>query len=393
MNITSEIINDDSQKFFENFKKIKNPKITFARWGNYSIAFESFLKNLGLDVIPPQKTNSITIEEGSKISPQMFCFPMKTTMGNYISAIEKGANVILTIQSIGGSCRQRYYSIVQEKILKEHGYNIVFLNVCLNIKDLYSRLKIVVCKDKKNYFLFAKKIIKSIFYFKKQLSLIEDAERMAQYLRPREIIKGQTDKILNLSLLEIEKLKTVKSLFGARKKIKKEFGRIKIEKGKDCPRVAMIGEIYTVSDSDINFDIESKLGKEEIEVHSEMNVSYHLKKAIFPWKDYFIQKKINSYLKSTVGGHGRDAIYEMLNYTEKNFDGIVHIIPFGCMPEVTVRPMLESIHKKTGIPFMSISLDEQVAEAGVNTRIEAFVDVVCNYYKNKNKILKNNKIK
>ena len=54
------------------------------------------------------------------------------------------------------------------------------------------------------------------------------------------------------------------------------------------------------------------------------------------------------------------------------------------MPETTIRPILEKIHLESGVPFLSLSLDEQVAEAGINTRIEAFVDVVNNYHQTKN---------
>lgn len=53
------------------------------------------------------------------------------------------------------------------------------------------------------------------------------------------------------------------------------------------------------------------------------------------------------------------------------------------MPEVTVRPILQKIHLESSIPFLSLSLDEQVAEVGINTRLEAFVDVVRNYYQSK----------
>ncbi len=114
-----------------------------------------------------------------------------------------------------------------------------------------------------------------------------------------------------------------------------------------------------------------------------MELTYHLKKKIFPWKDWIIQRKINPYLKSTVGGHGRDAVYETLEYVREGFDGIIHLLPAFCMPEITVRPILERIHQESGIPFLSLSLDEQAAEAGIDTRLEAFIDVVRNYHKNK----------
>ncbi|GAI38495.1 unnamed protein product, partial [marine sediment metagenome] len=208
-------------------------------------------------------------------------------------------------------------------------------------------------------------------------------EKIAQFYRPREIEKGTTDKILAESFSEIERVDKEKDFSTIKKEILKRFSKIKIEKNKKLPKVALIGEIYTVCDPTINFDVESKLGREGIEIHREMDITYHIKKLIFPWKDWIIQRKINPYLRSTVGGHGRDAIYEMLNYVKKDFDGIIHLLPFGCMPEVTVRPLLEKIHLESGIPFLSLSLDEQVAEAGINTRLEAFVDVVRNYYQSK----------
>ncbi|MCZ2846062.1 MAG: hypothetical protein O2U61_06175, partial [Candidatus Bathyarchaeota archaeon] len=170
-----------------------------------------------------------------------------------------------------------------------------------------------------------------------------------------------------------------------KEKILKKIPKVKIYEDKQFPRVGLIGEIYTVCDETINFGIEERLAGEEIEVYREMNLSYHLKKGIFPWKDWRIQRKIMPYLKSTVGGHGRDAIYEMLHYTKERFNGVIQLLPFGCMPETTVRPILEKLHYKSAIPFLSLSLDEQVAETGFQTRIEAFAEVVRTHWQKNNK--------
>jgi predicted nucleotide-binding protein (sugar kinase/HSP70/actin superfamily) len=96
------------------------PIITFARWGNYTIVFKALFDQLGLEVIPPEPTNSATIAEGVKISPEMYCFPLKATLGNVIPSLRKGANTVFMVQNIGGSCRQRYYGVIQEKVLKDH---------------------------------------------------------------------------------------------------------------------------------------------------------------------------------------------------------------------------------------------------------------------------------
>jgi len=363
-------------------KSIK-PKVTFPRWGNSTIAITTFLRQLGLEVIPPEKTNSQSVAEGVKLSPEMFCFPLKVTLGNYLAALRKGANTIFMTQNVGGSCRQRYYGRIQEKALKDNDWEVDFVDLKLSPKDLYLTIKKVSGAS----FL---KIMRAIRFFFRELRLIEKIERLAHYYRPREIEKGKTDRILQWSLAGFEKLDKEKDFPKMKRKILKKFSEIEINKNKNIPKVALIGEIYTVCDPAINYEIEQKLGKEGIEIHREMDITYHLKKGIFPWKDWIIQRKIKPYLKSTVGGHGRDAIYEMLHYVKKDFDGVIHLLPFGCMPEVVVRPILEKIHQESGIPFLSLSLDEQVAEAGIDTRLEAFVDLIKNYYKHKGKNFNSN---
>jgi predicted nucleotide-binding protein (sugar kinase/HSP70/actin superfamily) len=358
-----------------NSQKFAKPIITFAHWGNYTFAFETLFKELGIDVILPEITNENAILQGSKLAPEMFCLPMKVNLGNYLSAIKKGANTIFMITASSGSCRLRYYGAVQEKILKEIGKNIDFIIFDQKIKDIYSKIK----KISGASFL---KTLKSVYYFYRKLNFIERLEKLVLYLRPREIKKGLTDKIFNESILKLKNLKSEREFPKLKKEILKRFSQIEIEKRKKLPKVGLVGEIYTVCDPKINFELEKKLGQEGIEVHREMNLSYHLKKKIF-FKDFFIQRKIKNYLGSTVGGHGRDAIYEMLKYIKKGFDGIIQLLPMSCMPEVSVRPILEKIHQETGIPFLSLSFDEQTGEAGINTRIEAFIDLVKNYYKSR----------
>jgi predicted nucleotide-binding protein (sugar kinase/HSP70/actin superfamily) len=351
-------------------------KITFPYWGNYTVAFELLAKKLGFEIVPPQKTTSKVIERGAKIAPEMYCFPLKVNLGNFLEAIEKGADTIVMPTALGGSCRLRYYPFVQEKVLKEHGKEVTFVIFDQSL-DIFAKLK----KISEANFL---KMIEAAIFTLKTLNIIEKLERRAQYLRPREIEKGDTDRVL---ISAFKRMREIKSFFGLLKferEVLKELDQIRIER-KKVPKVGIVGEIYTVTDHAINFEIEKKLGNLGVEIHREMSLLYHLKKKIF-FKDFFIQRKIKPYLGSTVGGHGRDAIYEMLKYAKEGFDGVIQLLPAMCMPETSVRPILEKIHQETGIPFLSLSLDEQVGEAGVDTRIEAFVDVVKNYYKRRKSV-------
>jgi len=356
------------------------PIITFANFGNYTVIFKTLFEELSLEVLPAEKTNPKAISEGAEIAPEMYCLPFKVSLGNYLSAIKRGANTIFMVTASEGSCRLRYYAVIQEKVLKEAGYNVNFVVFDQKISDVYSKIKKI---SNTSFF----QILKAFYHFWRGLNLIEALERKAQYLRPREIEKGTTDQLLMESIFEIGDLKDGGGFSKLKREILERFSQVKIEEKEGLPKVGLIGEIYTVCDPNVNYGIERKLGEAGIEVHRQMSLSYHFTKKIF-FKDFLIQRRINPYLGSTVGGHGHDAIYEMLDYVKKDFDGIIQLLPMACMPEVTVRPILEKIHQERQIPFLSLSLDEQVAEAGIDTRLEAFVDVVKSYHQNKKSLIR-----
>ena len=101
--------------------------ISFPHLGNYYIVFNYFLSRaLKCKVIIPPKSTRKTIELGSKYSPDFVCVPFKYNLGNYIEALDMGANVL--VQG-GGGCRYGYYGELQEKILRDLGYNFEFYNL------------------------------------------------------------------------------------------------------------------------------------------------------------------------------------------------------------------------------------------------------------------------
>jgi len=57
-------------------------------------------------------------------------------------------------------------------------------------------------------------------------------------------------------------------------------------------------------------------------------------------------------------------------------DGIIHVTAFGCGPDSMVDKTLELESKAAGLPFLSLTIDEHTGEGGVQTRLEAFVDML-----------------
>jgi predicted nucleotide-binding protein (sugar kinase/HSP70/actin superfamily) len=57
-------------------------------------------------------------------------------------------------------------------------------------------------------------------------------------------------------------------------------------------------------------------------------------------------------------------------------DGLVAVIAFGCAPDSGLAPALGQAARQAGVPILTLTLDEHTGEAGLMTRLEAFVDML-----------------
>lgn len=343
-------------------------KITFPNLGNYQIAFKALFENLGFKVVPPPRTSKKSIEKGLKHSPEFVCFPFKVNMGNYIQSIQEGANTIL-IMDTQGECRFRYYGTLQEKILDDLGYEVSFFS--FNAKNLLAYLR------KLGIFKIPPwRITRASWIAWQKLRLVELIEDLSWFTRPREQEPGETGKVMSEYLDTLDKTNSVIRLMRLGKEIRNTFLRIKIDQNKKPLKIGIIGELYVIAESYVHKDLDVALGNLGAEVYKAMRASSVIGHTFKPWQKKHLYHLAKPYLRTTVGGHGLDSVAHMLEYAEEGFDGIVHLAPFGCMPETTVRPILNQISKEKNLPLLSLSLDEQSAEAGLQTRLEAFVDLI-----------------
>ncbi|GAI76397.1 unnamed protein product [marine sediment metagenome] len=88
------------------------------------------------------------------------------------------------------------------------------------------------------------------------------------------------------------------------------------------------------------------------------------------------RKQAHKYFPKEIGGHGNESIIHTIYYGLKRFDGVIHLLPFPCMPESTVSSILDDIGRDYDIPVMSLIFDTHTGEAGLDTRLEIFVDVL-----------------
>ena len=89
-----------------------------------------------------------------------------------------------------------------------------------------------------------------------------------------------------------------------------------------------------------------------------------------------MKRKVKKYCKYTLGADGLDNIYRALYLSKKNYDGIIHIKPFGCTPEITAIPIIQRVCEDYNMPIIFFSYDAESGTEGINTRLEAFKDLI-----------------
>jgi predicted nucleotide-binding protein (sugar kinase/HSP70/actin superfamily) len=154
------------------------------------------------------------------------------------------------------------------------------------------------------------------------------------------------------------------------------FKAIPIDKKVKPLKIGVIGEIYLTIESYVNHDVEEMLGDLGCELTRKIRMSTFIEHGIDPLHKKKMRKKAAGYLGTYVGGHGWESVGDMLDFGQKGYDGVVHLAPFGCMPETTVRPILTRVSKEYKLPLLSLTYDEQSSKAGIQTRVEAFIDMV-----------------
>ena len=64
-------------------------------------------------------------------------------------------------------------------------------------------------------------------------------------------------------------------------------------------------------------------------------------------------------------------------YLAGDVDGIISVVAFGCGPDsMMIELVTRAARREFNKPLMSITIDEHTAEAGLVTRLEAFVDML-----------------
>ncbi len=348
-------------------------RIGLPHIGNLYIPMKALCQRLDVDYVIPPLSNRRTLSLGVKYSPEGLCIPFKLTLGNMIEAAELGADTLIMAGGYG-ICRLGYYVRVQEQILHDLGYNVEMIQFGVSEDKLFGMLRII--KRLSNNAPWPK-IVSAFRFGLSKLNALDGIERIVQKVRARELIKGTANQLYAKAISAIDMAEDYDTL----KKVQADYIDQLNRVAKDTVQpliVGITGEFYVVLEPFSNFDVESELGKLGVEVRRTIFVSEWTKFSLFlnPLgvnEKNRIHRAALPYLRRDIGGDGWESVGEKVLHA-REYDGIIHLAPFTCMPEIIAQNIMPKTREN--IPVLTIVCDEQITKTGMLTRLEAFVDLL-----------------
>jgi len=356
----------------------KKIKVAFPHMGTIYIAWSAALRKVGVEPFVPPYTSKRTLSLGTKHSPEAICLPYKLIMGNFIEAIEGGTDYVAMISS-PGCCRLGEYGKCINHALEDLGYNAKYIELTLydGLQGLYNFLKEITGKN--DPVLFVRAMILMI----RKVFILDDLDAKLSFLRARELKFGEAEKQYLKALKIIDAAMNTAQLNRAKKLAFEEMDKVAYDKNKEVLNVDITGEIYLVCDKFSNQDIVKELGKMGVETRKSLTVSSFLKDAIIPKifrkGETHLQRAnrlAKPYLMRDIGGDALECVSDVAYADQRGIDGIIHISPFTCMPEIMSQNIFPAMRENCEIPILPLIMDEQTGKAGYLTRLEAFVDLM-----------------
>jgi predicted nucleotide-binding protein (sugar kinase/HSP70/actin superfamily) len=341
--------------------------------GNTWVALKGMLEYIGLEVVVPPPITKETLFLGVQHAPEFACLPLKINIGNLIEAKKLGADVFIMAGGTG-PCRFGLYAQLEKEILEDLGYH-------------YDSL--IIEPPDTGYWQFLKQVKKIVgkaswwrvfqgirFGYQKALA-VDKLEKLVEEIRPRETVKGTADKIFQNALQIIDRAQNFGELEESYILSSEKLRHIPKDERKKVLKIGLVGEIYTLLEPFASADIEKKLGYLGAEVRRSLYLSEWVNEHLFlKAKGPSIRDFARPFLNHFVGGHGQETIGAGVAFANAGFDGIVQVAPLTCMPEIVAHNIFPEVSRDCGIPVLNIYVDEQTGEAGINTRLEAFIELL-----------------
>lgn len=347
------------------------------RIGTLHVGMKAVLEGLNHEVVVPPPITDETVNLGARYAPEGACLPLKMNLGNYLQAAEGDEFEAVIMASGVGPCRFGYYHRLQRDILRDLGYDFRWVVASPprgNLRGLIRDLADLRGGAGINA------IVRALTLGWRKLAALDDIERESLRRRPTEARRGSTTRLLRRGIEMIDSAGTAREVADARERTLRRLRSVGASR-EEPVQVAVVGEVFMMLEPAANLHMEEELGRIGAEVQRTVyltdwvrdNVIFDFLRMSRPEDD--ARKAAEPYLMHFVGGAGQETVGRTALLSDR-VDGVIHVMPFTCLPEIMARSVMPALVRDRDVPVMTVVFDEHSAREGLTTRLEAFVDLL-----------------
>jgi predicted nucleotide-binding protein (sugar kinase/HSP70/actin superfamily) len=374
------------------------------------------MRYCGVEAEALPKPDDLTLELGRKYTSGKECFPSIITTGDIVkqtlSPDFNPSHAAFFMPSASGPCRFGQYNKLHRLILDELGLQEVPILVFDQTQSYHQHITALGRGFRLRGW--------------RALAILDSMQKMLLERRPYEVNKGATDNVyqewLELLIRQVEQDSDSFELFAHR--VRSAFEAVKIDRSTSKPRIGIVGEIFVRSNEFANDFVVRKLEtigaqcslppfEEWLDYIDHQRKRRNRLRLEGGWRDWAKQKltelvqervaeplrrqfdgyieqfsrelptqKIldrgHAYLSPAVEGEAILSMGRAVEYAEHGFDGILNIMPFGCMPGTIVSMLLHQLRHDMGLPVFTLVV-EGTKDSGEDIRLNAFFDQCCEH--------------
>lgn len=326
-----------------------------------------FFHHLNIEVVTSPPTHRKIMEQGLKKASDETCLPLKLLAG-HIQALKDVDYIflprIVSVEADTYTCPK--FLGIPESILPAVPPGISVLTVTLN----WRKGKRQVLKDLE---ALGAELGKGRADIRKAFSLglewqkryqdsmgagwnfeqsIREIEQAAKDIKEKAEVPVLTWKDHMLAKSPLKALKPSAAYSGA-------------ERSTDRLRIALVGHSYLTHESYANLNLLKKL-REKVDVELIQNVD-----------QAEVETNLSGLRKKLFWNHSKQIFGAGNKFAaDQSVDGIIYLTCFGCGTDSMVQELVSRRAREQHKPYMLVTLDEHSGEAGLVTRLEAFLDMV-----------------
>jgi predicted nucleotide-binding protein (sugar kinase/HSP70/actin superfamily) len=352
-------------------------KITFPGMGNAAIVLRLMFLSAGVDVVMPASNKGAEEHDAFRDAPEDMCLPFKLFMVQLDKAWHEGADTVV-IPSSKGPCRLGEFCELLKVLLDRRGCHFKWIVLDtpgnIGINSLLKRFRSLF-EDKAEPVRISVLAGKTYRILNQLESLERDIHSNAGYFDDPQ----EGTRILNECREELLKAGSFQEAEAVMGHFRWQRNQIHEDYSKNPVRLFLTGEIFTQTEPYACMHLEDRLNDMGVCFDKDVTLGWWLRHTAGGSVGDALGERLKAgrkYLPYNIGGYTRHTVAGASASREMGYDGVIQVMPAGCMPEIVGHAALDRISDEKGINCLTLVFDEMSGEAGYMTRIEAFVDML-----------------